>query len=205
MRGGQVQDEVLARQLRRGHGQADGVDGDVVGKEIGEDDKTSGTIDVQLAGTGARLSLNEDLAALDAELAGDFDTLGGLERGFQTSTVLGVLSKCDILQPGRRLARAGHQSHSKPGNDAVIGLHGVDFQGGGLLAEHGDNPAITHNCIALEGICRIIPRNGGHLISPAKTAGASASAEGLPVSQMMRRDMCLGSGLGAGLWRSRLE
>ena len=85
---GQVQHKVLAGELDRIQGQPGGVDGDVIGEEIGQDAEATRAFDAELARPGPRLRLDRDIAPLDAELAGDLGAFRGLERRFQARAPL---------------------------------------------------------------------------------------------------------------------
>ena len=161
-----MQDEILAGEFDGIQGEPGGVDGDVIGEEIGQDAEATRAFDAELARPGPRLRLDRDIAPLDAEPAGDLGALRGRESCFEACAAPGVLDDRRTPEAGGRLSRGRHQPQAQSWGDAAV-LDRIDLHGRIMLAQHGDDPAIAHDGVALQRAGRRSRGDGGPII-PAR-------------------------------------
>src|SRR6185436_11245170 len=94
-----MENEVLARDLDHVRHGPDGVDADVVGKEIRKDHEAARALEANGARPGPRLRLECDVAFLQAEPRDERAALGGLIRGLQAGPTLAVLDERQADEP----------------------------------------------------------------------------------------------------------
>ena len=87
-----------------------GVDGDVVGEEIRQDDEAARAFDAQLARAGPGSAWTAMSPRLMRNLAGDLVPLRGLVDGFQRGRSLGVLHQASWPRAFGRVAVGGQQT-----------------------------------------------------------------------------------------------
>jgi hypothetical protein len=145
-----VQHKVIAGCVYRRDGNSRGVNQDVVGKKVREDDEPSWALRTQPTGACSGRRFHEDLAALDPKLGRERGPPLGLAGNLQTSHPLGIFSKAQDFDSRSGFTAAGHEDQAQQGNGTFWSL-GVHFNSRALMAYRSGNPAVADDSIALKG------------------------------------------------------
>ena len=151
---GEVEDEVLARQLDAIDRNLAGVEEDVVGEEVGQHGEPARTLDAEGRDAGAGVRLDEVLPLLEAKLRGA--RFGGDVDGERRST---------ILDEGDFVDGRGRRRHELRAEDRRPRAERVEIDAGAGLADDGEDPAIGEN--------RVAGQRGSRILGERRPAGAS--------------------------------